>query len=198
VTDTHSSAPRWHTAADHQHFPGGRFADLLTFEGSLTLQLTLLSNGRFGLELMALRSLGVDDSEALLPHERRDWLPALCREVLMFANDEPVVFARTLVPEATARRQGWLADLGGASLGHALFVRDDVERSTFEFARCGADTAIQRRMRALAPALGTGEPVWARRSRFAIGGAELLVMEVFLPSAARLASDAGGSREAAR
>ncbi len=211
---TAAAAPPWLPSADHPDFPRGPFAELLAFEGSLTARLTTLCGGRFSLALSAQRELAAGAVAELLPHEPAAWLPALCREVLMSAGGEPVVAARTLIPVATAAAQGWLADLGGRSLGHALFERVDVERSPFTFACCASDSAVVRRLRALAPAAapasgatsaggdgghaaGVGAPaLWARQSRFAVAGAPLLVMEVFLPASEALACRAAGQRGA--
>jgi chorismate--pyruvate lyase len=204
----------WRTARESPGLPGGAFGELLTFDGSLTARLDRLCGGTFALALMAQRRLEAGEAESLFATEPGDWLPALCREVLMFAAGTPVVFARTLIPARTARAQGWLENLGGSSLGHALFVREDVERSPFEFARCPAGGDVDRRMRALLPpgafdtrvtggaaaAAGgdagavAGAP-WARRSRFAVDGEPLLVMEVFLPGVERLAAGAVRERD---
>ena len=181
----------WRLAADHATFPRAPFADLLSFEGSLTAELTRLGQGEFRLELIAQATLSADQADALLSHERDErWLPALCREVMMYVAGRPVVAARTLVPEATARAQGWLGELGGRSLGHALFERDDVTRSAFTFAPCDGDSDVVRRVRSLGPEalrdIGD-QALWARRSRFQVGQHPLLVMELFLPGAAMLA-----------
>ncbi|MEO0423645.1 MAG: chorismate lyase [Pseudomonadota bacterium] len=177
-------------AEDHTGFPVGPFGDLLSFEGSLTEELTRLGRGDFHLQLIAQDFFPEDASDALLTHEDGDcWLPGLCREVLMYVGGSASVAARTLVPESTARAQGWLGELGGRSLGHALFERDDVTRSPFEFAPCTYRGDVVQRILSLAPQALEAEhsPLWARRSRFLVGDHPLLVMEVFLPPASALA-----------
>lgn len=183
----------WRRADEHADFPRGAFANLLTFPGSLTAELTRLGEGEFALELIAQQTLAAQARASLLAHEDgAHWLPGLCREVMMYAGGRPVVAARTLVPEETARAQGWLGELGGRSLGHALFEREDVTRSPFEFAPCHARGDLVQRVRSLQPAVfedGIGATVlWARRSHFRVGGLPLMVMELFLPQAAALVS----------
>lgn len=183
----------WRLAEEHPGFPGGPLGDLLTFEGSLTEELTRLGRGDFHLQLIAQDFFPEDATDALLTHEDGErWLPALCREVLMYVEGYASVAARTLVPESTARAQGWLGELGGRSLGHALFERDDVSRSPFEFTPCTYRGDVVQRILTLAPRAFVGQSgveqntLWARRSHFLVGDHPLLVMEVFLPAAAAL------------
>jgi chorismate--pyruvate lyase len=188
------AAAPWRARDAHDAFPDGAFGDLLAFDGSLTARLDALCGGRFELALLAQGELAAEDVDTLMPYESPALLPALCREVLMSAAGEPVVFARTLVPRSTLARQDWLADLGGSSLGHALFVREDVTRSAFEFACLGTGSPVHRRLTALVPAMGALRgPLWVRHSCFAIDGAPVVVMESFLPAAHDLAAARAGA-----
>ncbi|MEM9384232.1 MAG: chorismate lyase [Pseudomonadota bacterium] len=182
----------WRLAQEHTGFPGGPLGELLTFEGSLTEELTRLGDGDFHLQLTAQERFSEQAKDALLTHEDAEcWLPGLCREVMMYVAGLAAVAARTLVPDTTAHAQGWLGELGGRSLGHALFERNDVRRSPFEFAPCTYQGDVVQRILSLSPqalAVQTSEQptLWARRSRFQVGQHPLLVMEVFLPPAAAL------------
>lgn len=103
------------------------------------------------------------------------------REVMLLADGEPVVFARSLVG-ATAIPADWhlLRQLGGRPLAAVLFDDPRVRRSPLEAARL--DRRDARWLRA-ASALGRDDlpPLWARRSAFYRRGTPLLITEIFLP-----------------
>lgn len=101
-----------------------------------------------------------------------DATAALHREVLLCCNDQPCIYAVTAVPAATLAAHGWLAQLGDEPLGEALQGRADVTRSAFGYALLPPQ--------ALPAQAGASGPVWARRSEFSIGAANLTVTEVFL------------------
>jgi chorismate--pyruvate lyase len=115
------------------------------------------------------------------------------REVLLLANGEPVVFARSVL-QAVHARGTWKAirGLGQHSLADLLFGMPATPRSGFEFTRFapGSSVAVrvQRRWQeATGDAWGRRE-VWARCSVFARRGAPLLVTECFAPAIERLAA----------
>jgi chorismate--pyruvate lyase len=109
--------------------------------------------------------------------QRYAWM----REVRLLCNDDPWVFARTLIPLSS--RQGRcqrLLHLGTRPLGEVLFNDPRSRRGEMEVARFRTEHVLHRR------ALdGTGQerldPVWGRRSVFHLDGKPLLVCEVFLP-----------------
>ena len=110
---------------------------------------------------------------------------AYSREVFLYADDQPVVFAHSaLAPEHL--RSAWSAvrTLGNKPLGALLFAHPLVERkplhykalrNTHPLHQRAAVVLSGRSRAALAPRL------WARRSLFYLHGAPLLVTEVFLP-----------------
>jgi chorismate--pyruvate lyase len=104
---------------------------------------------------------------------------ALVREVLLRCDDEPWVFARTVIPATTLRgRTRRLAFLGGRPLGGMLFADASMERSEVEVARIDAHLPLYARASGGA---AIGEVIWGRRSVFWIAGRPLLVSELFLP-----------------
>ena len=111
---------------------------------------------------------------------------AWSREVFLYADDQPVVFAHS----ACARqhlRGAWSAvsGLGNKPLGALLFTHPLVERRPLHYkALRGAHPLYQSAAAALDHPPGR---LWARRSLFYLHGAPLLVTEVFLPEILRLA-----------
>ncbi len=114
---------------------------------------------------------------------------AYSREVFLYADGRPVVFAHS----ACARRHlrgAWSAvgGLGNRPLGALLFAHPLVERRPLHY-------KALRRVHPLYQRAATGldnppDRLWARRSLFYLHGAPLLVTEVFLPEILRLAEPA--------
>ncbi|WP_235943297.1 chorismate--pyruvate lyase family protein [Zoogloea dura] len=157
----------------------------LTDDRSLTARIRSRC-GRFALQVVS-QGKGVvlpDEMAALGIHRHgRLWQ----REVLLIADGEPVVFARSLVATTTIPA-AWhlLHGLGGRPLAAVLFDDPRVRRSPLEAARLDARDS---RWHHAASATRNADlpPLWARRSAFRRDGAPLLVTEVFLPSIRNLA-----------
>ncbi len=112
-----------------------------------------------------------------LPPGRLAWT----REVLLLADEAPVVFAHSvLVPRDLAGAWRMARAIGVRPLGAALFADPDVRRGPIFSARLSPAHPLHRRA---CLALGETLPtLWARRSRFSRQGRPLLVTEVFLPA----------------
>ncbi len=105
---------------------------------------------------------------------------ALIREVFLFGNNQPVVFAHSVLPRASLRG-AWsgLVRLGNKPLGATLFANPKVKRSPLEYKKLSPYHPISIRVAAhmqIAP-----KQLWARRSVFSLNCAKILVTEVFLP-----------------
>lgn len=170
----------WHGAAVGC---GAALAPWLRDRGSLTQRI------RERCELFAVRPVRdglariAFDESALLgiaPH-RLAW----SREVFLYADGEPVVFAHSACA-AQHLRGAWGAvrSLGDKPLGALLFAHPQVERMPLHFKSLHAHHPLHRS--AVAALDETPERLWARRSLFALHGAPLLVTEVFLPGILRL------------
>jgi len=114
---------------------------------------------------------------------------AYSREVFLYADGQPVVFAHS----ACARqhlRGAWSAvrGLGSRPLGALLFAHPLVERKPLHYKALRSPHPLYQR----AAAVLSNPPgrLWARRSLFYLHGAPLLVTEVFLPEILRLAKPA--------
>jgi chorismate--pyruvate lyase len=117
---------------------------------------------------------------------------ALIREVLLIGNQQPVVFAHSVLPRASLRG-AWhgLGKLGNKPLGATLFANPKVKRTALQYKKLTACSPISMRV---AEHLQTGpQALWARRSIFSLCSrnklntansncAKILVTEVFLPA----------------
>tara|TARA_R110001583_G_scaffold3812_1_gene23252 strand:+ start:2591 stop:3193 length:603 start_codon:yes stop_codon:yes gene_type:complete len=111
----------------------------------------------------------------------------LVREVLLFCDEKPQVFARSLLPlsSLTGAEQA-LANLGTQSLGQVLFNNPSLERQTIEVAVFDTTSPVGKLAKQLSlpeQCLSSPEKLWGRRSIFVLEGKPLMVAEVFLPGA---------------
>lgn len=132
--------------------------------GSLTQRLKQRSHGLFSVEVLQQSWLLPNRSEQqLLSMKTRQ--RALIREVFLHGNNQPWVFARSVIPATTlSGRERALLRLSNRPLGEFLFSHPAMERGPIEVSRLP----------------GTPE-LWARRSVFYLSGKPLMVCEVFLP-----------------
>jgi chorismate--pyruvate lyase len=151
---------------------------------SLTARLKSHSH-HFRVELLGqkIELCQANESVALIPEGEK----ILVREVLLFCDDKPQVFARSLLPlsSLTGAEQA-LANLGTQSLGQVLFNNPSLERQTIEVAEFDkaspvSTLAAQLEVSSLSQTLQ--EKLWGRRSIFVLEGKPLMVSEVFLPGA---------------
>jgi chorismate--pyruvate lyase len=151
--------------------------------GSLTARIVARSRDVRVRVLRETRALPFIDERRLvgLPPGRHAWT----REVLLIADDVPVVFAHSvLAPDDLTGAWHMARAIGGRPLGAALFADPGIRRGPLFAARLGPSHPLHRRANA---ALGTTLPeLWARRSRFDRQGRPLLVTEVFLPGIGKL------------
>jgi len=155
--------------------------DWLLDPNSLTARLKSQCQ-QFRVELLGQRVESCQDSEAvtLIPKGEQ----VLVREVLLFCDDKPQVFARSLLPlsSLTGSEQA-LANLGTQSLGQVLFNNPSLERQIIEVASFDANSAVAALAKKLQLPTFTPENLWGRRSIFVLENKPLMVAEVFLPEA---------------
>ncbi len=155
----------------------------LTDPGSLTARIVSRCS-RFEVHVLYEgRRLPFDDERTLigLPLGRLAWT----REVLLFADGIPVVFAHSVLAPQDLNGAWHMAQaIGSRPLGAALFADPSIRRGPLRVARLDERDPLHRRASAAA---GTALPtLWARRSRFCRVGRPLLVSEIFLPGIAAL------------
>lgn len=102
---------------------------------------------------------------------------ALIREVILYGNSEPWVFARSILPlSSLTGRLRHLRKQGTRPLGAFLFSQPQLTRSAIAVARISRDHAY-------VPGNLVGDQLlWGRRSVFYVQQKPLLVSEVFLPA----------------
>lgn len=106
---------------------------------------------------------------------------AIVREVLLMSGTEALVFAHSVMPKA-ALFSGYqsLRRQGTKPLGATLFANPRIARSDLAFRCLDKRHPLYRRAEAAVGSLPAR--LWARRSRFELGRARILVTEVFLPA----------------
>jgi chorismate--pyruvate lyase len=105
----------------------------------------------------------------------------LVREVFLFCDDKPVVFAQTEMPFSTLTdHQIKLAEIGEQSLGNILFQDPTMLRGQIEVTEFNKDSIFHQLADDLKQSVG--HSLWARRSLFYINNKPLLVSELFLPA----------------
>lgn len=145
---------------------------LICESGSLTRALRGLCGKR------ELR-LQVIDERPVASHVAR------VREVVMSCEATPWVFAQTVIPARTLRRNEWLEQMGQRPLGDALFNRPDTERAELRFGYLPAEDPLTVRALAQSGLDQVSTALWARRSDIHIRNDGLTINEVFLPGLAQ-------------
>ena len=136
----------------------------------------------------ALARIAYDESALLgiAPHRL-----AYSREVFLYANDRPVVFAHsTCASEHLRGAWSSLAGLGNKPLGAMLFTHPLIERRPLRFKALRLHHPLYQSASSKEIMPST---LWARRSLFYLHDAPLLVTEVFLPEILKLRGDGHGA-----
>lgn len=141
---------------------------------SLTARLIEASGGHFRVERISQGWQVPTQDEALLlklkPRQK-----ALVREVILYCNNEPWVYARSVIPPASlAGSLRFLRKLKNSALGSLLFKDPHLARSPFE-------VAVIQLPQTQIP-VNSVNKVFGRRSLFHLYQQPLLVAEIFLPA----------------
>lgn len=106
----------------------------------------------------------------------------LVREVLLFCDDIPHVFARSLLPlTSLTGKEKELAELGNKPLGQVLFNNPSLLRKCIEVSSFNERSTIAPLIKSFA--LNNTTLLWGRRSIFVLHNKPIMVAEVFLPDA---------------
>ena len=149
-------------------------------QASLTARLLAICKGNFHVEV-------IDQSwqQPFLNEARRLNRPqrqvALIRQVYLFCDDIPLVYARTVMPRKTLTgRCRYLANLGRKPLGAVLFADPTMRRDPVEVTQLQPGQYLFES--AVAILKSKPKSIWGRRSVFYLHRKPLLVNEIFLPS----------------
>lgn len=106
----------------------------------------------------------------------------LAREVLLYCDNKPHVFARSLLPlTSLTGEQTLLAELGNKPLGQVIFNNPSLERKLIQIAAFSRQSSVGQLAENLS--LTVSNTLWGRRSLFYLEDKPLVVAEVFLPAA---------------
>ncbi|WP_111641622.1 chorismate--pyruvate lyase family protein [Marinimicrobium alkaliphilum] len=175
--------PRWHSGAHRHRQMPAHLRPWLLDHGSLTAKLQALSQGHFRVEILRQsRGYPLLSEQKLLGMAPRRL--AVIREVVLYGNNEPWVFARSVLPLASLtgplRR---LRHLDNQPLGALLFSQPNLVRGPIEISAMGPGQGY------VPTALQGQEPLWGRRSVFWLYQRPLMVSEVFLDAFTRRIQD---------
>ena len=142
---------------------------------SLTAKLVELCGDDFNVRVLSQnwQRMSTEEAAAMgLKHVHS----ALVREVLLRRKDQPLVYARTVIPATTVRgAQRRYANMGSRPLGAMLFADRTMRREAVQVARLPAEHAACLHA-------DCEQEIWGRRSVFRVAGRPLLVSEYFLPA----------------
>lgn len=161
---------RWHDASTLQ-LPS-ELAPWLLESASLTARLKRHCR-QFRLQLL-------QQQHSPLPLFLQHLLPATdyaqVREVILWCDEQPCVYAQSWLPMSTLNALRPLADLGERPLGDFIFQHQELQRGRIEATSLPVQLAQ----------IKTADSCLARRSVFQLQQQPLLVAEVFLPAIATL------------
>jgi chorismate--pyruvate lyase len=169
--------PHWQ---DYRHFNAVQLSRAtrawLLDQGSLTQRLIKASHGNFNVQVLSQSwQRPLLSERALLEMKPREL--AIVREVLLLCNDEPWVFARSVMPASSLNgRLRRLRKFDNSSLGAMLFSEPSMQRHPFQLATFDGEN------NRLPSAIRQAELLWGRRSRFELTGKPIMVSEIFLPA----------------
>lgn len=178
-------ASGWNDFVMRIHIPAptsrafGPYHDWITDPGSLTAAIRAHAQHFAVMRLRERTGRPLPAEANLLPGNQ--FGPAIVREVLLVANERPVIFARSILPHASLRgRWQQLRRMGTRPLGQALFSAHGARRTEVVYQKL---TSRQPLFRQAAQSLSeVPTHLWARTSVFDLSGRPILVTEVFLPT----------------
>lgn len=144
--------------------------------GSLTSRLIKHCSGKFSVKVLSVkRATPTPDEVKVLKLKARSH--AIIRQVLLLCDDQPLVYARTIIPVSSLRGSlRGIVLLGNKSLGAVLFADKKMQRKPMEI----TSLKVSHKFHALT-GCSSDEAIWGRRSIFILKNQELLVSEFFLP-----------------
>lgn len=156
-------------------------------EGSLTARLKKASSS-FRVEVLGEQQQVCSAAEACPFIAEGE--AVLVREVLLYCDDVPQVFARSLLPlTSLTGSESSLANLGTQPLGQVLFNNPSLQRHGLSLSEFDEQAPVSILAQCLVEGGSTSNAenselkLWGRRSIFMLNNKPLMVAEVFLPDA---------------
>ncbi|MFA3791240.1 chorismate lyase [Aliiglaciecola sp. SL4] len=131
----------------------------------------------FRVELVGQRQMSPDDEELTqltLNSPHADDMQWQVREVILYGNGQPWVFARSVLPQQLCEMD--LAELGNKPLGKIIFNDNRFVRSPFQLLKLTNTLHFANFINTT-----DQQPLWGRRSVFDFQQLQLMVAEIFLP-----------------
>lgn len=172
-------ADRWHQVAD-MRIPDALLKNWLLNTSSLTERLQSQCQ-HFTVEVLgqalAIRDqITTDEYLQLYGNQYPEEQPTQIREVILYGDKLPWVFARTLIPKQFVENEMQdLATLGNQPLGKILFNDRRFKRQEFELICCAPPQPLFDVLDI------TVARLWGRRSIFQFKQHHIMVCEIFLP-----------------
>ena len=168
--------PHWQVASYKHHSLPQSLQDWLLDPSSLTEKLLQRAKGKLRVEVLqqGVQAARLSEYKALNINTHH-W--AVVREVILYGNEVPWVYARTIIPLSTLKGPlRRLHYLGNKPLGAELFSDPTMRRQSLELASIDCDL-LPPTCRKFYP---TEHSAWGRRSLFLLKQKPLLVCEFFL------------------
>ena len=177
IYDLNTAEPDWRCM---QSKSDGRvpisWRDWLADAGSLTQRLLDISDGDLSVSVLkqCFEVPRFSERQLLGLVDRRR---AMVREVVLYGNAKPWVFARSILPLSTLTgRLRKLRQLSDQPLGELLFKDPSMRREPVQYARFDVGNNLLPQS-----TVSMDQVSWGRRSVFRLDNKPLLVAEVFLP-----------------
>lgn len=160
--------------------PDALLRDWLLNTSSLTERLQSLCHN-FTVEVLVqgpaiYGQISPDEHVKLYGDHHNGEQPTQIREVVLYGDSVPWVFARTLIPKRFLEDEMQeLATLGNQPLGKILFNDQRFRRQEFELIRCEPPQPLFDVFNI------TAAQLWGRRSLFQFNQHRIMVCEIFLP-----------------
>lgn len=149
--------------------------------GSLTQKIRALCVSRAGFHVKVLSQryiLPLASEQQLLNQCNQ---VSLLREVLLCDGDEPLIYARTILPVSGISEEATeLFHLGTKPLGEILFNNSNVQRHQVQASLLNSEDYLLQQVEYNTQL--TFQHLWARRAVFSLHDYGLLVNEIFLPN----------------
>ncbi len=151
-------------------------ADWLFDSSSLTARLVAACPGKFRVEVLSVDKTTPTPDE-ILSLKLRFRSRAIIRQVILYCDEKPLVYARTIIPMTSLRGPlRGLAKLGNKPLGAVLFADKTMQRSEMEVTALKPGSICYKWTKNIGD-----QTIWGRRSVFKLSKRPLLVSEFFLP-----------------